>query len=688
MKEPTPPRGRGSTINPTGRFERLTYDDADHDVVQHDEFDDETPKLATEYYRDTTASIVTRNSSPDVGFEASINPYRGCQHGCVYCLTPDTPILYADMSWRPIGNAQVGDQIVGFDEYPVSGSTRKLRPAVVEAVWWSRRSTLRIVTPLVDVESTAEHRWLAKNSRWSRTDRLSGSELRRIPMTPAVTIDDDYRVGYLSGLTLGDGTMRFEHGWRSDKLGFPPAYWRVAMKDLEPLSRAADYLGALGVNVEIRAFDGGPRTSTSMWKVETRSLAKLAVIDRVVRHERETVNYRRGFIAGFFDAEGHNGTSLRFSQLDLAVLERVRRYASWLGFYFRVEYRPDCVSSLRLVGSNAERIRFFPEFRPAIQRKIAGVYGIEPAFVPEPVTAVEPGEVRDVVDIQTSTGTFFAAGLATHNCFARPTHEFLGLSAGLDFETKIFVKENAPQLLRTKLLSPSWKPTPLALSGVTDPFQPIERKLRITRGVLEVLAEFRHPVIIITKNHLVTRDVDVLASLAEHNAVRVCISITTLDAKLARTMEPRTSSPERRFEAVRTLSQAGVPVCVLMAPIVPGLTDWEIPRVLERAAREGARTAGYVVLRLPYGVKEIFAQWLETHYPEHKEKVLSRVRALRGGKLYDSTWGERGRGTGFFAEQIANLFDASERKHGLDRRDDGISTAAFRRPTVQRNLFE
>ena len=357
MKQ-SPPRGRGSTINPSGRFERLAYDDADLDVVQHDEFDDDRPRLKTEYYRDTTASIVARNDSPDIGFEASINPYRGCIHGCSYC-------------------------------------------------------------------------------------------------------------------------------------------------------------------------------------------------------------------------------------------------------------------------------------------------------------------------------------------FARPTHEFLGLSAGLDFEAKIFVKENAAPLLRAKLTSRSWTPTPLALSGVTDPFQPIERKLRITRGLLEVLAEFRNPVIIITKNHLVTRDVDLLASLAEHNAVRVCVSITTLDAKLARTMEPRTSSPERRFDAVQTLSQAGVPVCVLMAPIVPGLTDWEIPRLLERASQAGARSAGYVVLRLPWGVKQIFEQWLDTHYPEHKEKVLSRVRALRGGKLYDSTWGERGVGTGFFAQQIAALFDASERKYGLDAHDDGLSTAAFRRPQpLQRGLFD
>jgi DNA repair photolyase len=274
-------------------------------------------------------------------------------------------------------------------------------------------------------------------------------------------------------------------------------------------------------------------------------------------------------------------------------------------------------------------------------------------------------------------------------CYARPTHEFLGLSAGLDFETKIFVKEKAPDLLRATLSSPSWKPTPLALSGVTDPYQPVERRLQLTRRVLEVLAEFRHPVIVVTKNHLVTRDVDLLASLAEYRAVSVYVSVTTLDAALARTMEPRTSSPERRLEAIAVLARAGIPTGVLVAPVVPALTDSEIPSILERAAAAGARYAGHVVLRLPHGVKSIFEEWLVTHYPDRKEKVLARVRALRGGRLYQARFGERMGGTGIFAEQIQTLFEASRRKYGLSERGPAPSTASFRRPgPAQRGLFE
>jgi DNA repair photolyase len=272
-------------------------------------------------------------------------------------------------------------------------------------------------------------------------------------------------------------------------------------------------------------------------------------------------------------------------------------------------------------------------------------------------------------------------------CFARPTHEYLGLSAGLDFETKIFVKEDAPALLRAALTSPRWQPTPLGLSGVTDPYQPIERRLALTRRCLEVLAEFRHPVFVITKNHLVTRDAEVLATLAAHDAAAVFISITTLDAGLARTMEPRTSSPERRLEAVATLSRAGVPTGVLVAPVVPALTDHELPEILARSAQAGARFAGYVVLRLPHGVKSLFEDWLAAHYPEKKEKVLARVRAFRGGKLYDPTFGSRQTGRGVFADQIAQMFRVSCARVGLNETRPRVSARAFRRAPSAPDLF-
>jgi DNA repair photolyase len=264
-------------------------------------------------------------------------------------------------------------------------------------------------------------------------------------------------------------------------------------------------------------------------------------------------------------------------------------------------------------------------------------------------------------------------------CYARPTHEYLGFSSGLDFESKIMVKEDAPELLRRDLASPKWKPQVLALSGVTDPYQPVERRLGLTRRCLEVLAEFRNPVVIVTKNQLVTRDADLLAELARHKAAAVFVSVTSLDADLARRMEPRASTPERRLAAIGALSRQGIPAGVMVAPVIPALNDHEIPAIVEAAVGAGARYAGFVVVRLPYAVKELFDKWLEHHFPDKKEKVLNRIRAVRGGKLNDPNFETRMRGEGVFAEQIENLFRTSCKRHGIFGRRPDLSTAAFRR---------
>jgi DNA repair photolyase len=274
-------------------------------------------------------------------------------------------------------------------------------------------------------------------------------------------------------------------------------------------------------------------------------------------------------------------------------------------------------------------------------------------------------------------------------CYARPTHEFLGFSAGLDFETKILVKENAPELLRRELSSPRWQPRMVAVSGVTDPYQPIERRLRLTRRCLEVLAEFRNPVGIVTKSHLVTRDLDLLGELTRHEAATVFLSVTTLDGELARKMEPRATQPHGRLAAIEEIARAGVPVGVMVAPVIPGLTDHEMPAIIEAAARAGARCAGFVPLRLPLAVGPLFEQWLEQHYPERKEKVLGRIRSLRGGKLNDPKFGSRMRGEGVFADLIRDVFHLACRKAGLTGKFPSLSTAAFRRPAGnQRLLFD
>ena len=274
-------------------------------------------------------------------------------------------------------------------------------------------------------------------------------------------------------------------------------------------------------------------------------------------------------------------------------------------------------------------------------------------------------------------------------CYARPFHEFLGFSSGLDFETKIMVKEDAPRLLRAELSSPRWQPKVLAMSGVTDPYQPVERRLKLTRGCLEVLAEFRNPVSLVTKNQLVTRDVDLLGELARYRATRVCLSLTTLDTELRAILEPRTSPPAARLATIATLARAGIPTGALVAPVIPGLNDHEIPSVLDAAARAGARFAGFLVLRLPHAVAPMFEQWLTLHFPDRKEKVLNRLRALRDGRLDDNRFGKRMRGEGIFAEQIETLFDVARRKAGLTACAPELSSAAFRRPGgAQMGLFD
>lgn len=270
-------------------------------------------------------------------------------------------------------------------------------------------------------------------------------------------------------------------------------------------------------------------------------------------------------------------------------------------------------------------------------------------------------------------------------CFARPTHEYLGMSAGLDFETKIFVKHEAPALLREKFSSRSWQPHTIMFSGITDCYQPLERKLKITRACMEVLRDFGNPAALITKNHLVMRDADIFADMAQRDLILVNLSITTLDPKLARLMEPRASRPDMRLRAIETLTKAGVPVGVMIGPVLPGLTDHEIPAILKAAAEAGAVTAGYTMLRLPYGVKDLFQSWAHTHFPDRAEKILRRLREMHGGKLYDSEFGHRMHGAGKHAEQIENLFNLYRNKLNLNRHVK-LSTEHFDRSAGQGQL--
>jgi DNA repair photolyase len=293
-------------------------------------------------------------------------------------------------------------------------------------------------------------------------------------------------------------------------------------------------------------------------------------------------------------------------------------------------------------------------------------------------TTVTPDPARSIITRNDSPDVGFSQSINPYRgcehgciyCFARPTHAYLNLSPGLDFETKLFYKQNASVLLEQELRRPGYRCEPIMLGASTDPYQPVEKDLRVTRGILEVLARFRHPVGIVTKGTLVERDLDLLADLARDDLVRVFISLTSLRNDIKRTLEPRAASPARRLELARRLSKAGVPVGVLVAPVIPVITDGEMDTILAAAAGAGARMAGYVLLRLPHEVKDLFREWLDAHHPLKAAHVMSLVRQARGGRDYDSRWGLRQRGTGDYADMLAQRFRLACKRHGLNRRED------------------
>ncbi len=307
---------------------------------------------------------------------------------------------------------------------------------------------------------------------------------------------------------------------------------------------------------------------------------------------------------------------------------------------------------------------------------------------PQQPTQVQPDKSRKVIARNVSPDVPFDRSINPYRgcehgcvyCFARPTHAWLGLSPGLDFETKLFAKHDAAAILRRELSRPAYKPAVLALGANTDPYQPIERDLKITRQVLEVLAEARHPITIVTKSHLVTRDIDILAPMARDGLVKVMLSVTTLDRGLARLMEPRAPTPEKRIAAIGRLASAGIPAGVLAAPMIPAINDAELEAILERVAAVGGETAGYVLLRLPLEIKQLFEEWLEAHFPDRKSKVLKLIRETRGGKLYDPKFGQRQRGSGPYATLLRQRFQLACKRLGLNQEREDQATDLFRRP--------
>ena len=503
-----PLKGHGALSNPAGRFERHQ-----RETVDDGWYREETPELVpTSIEPDRARSVIARNDSPDIPFEQSINPYRGCSHACPYCLGGDTPILMGDGSARPIAKVTVGSEIYGTAR---QGSLRRYVKTRVLDHWSVIKPAYRVVLEdATEIVAGADHRFL--------TDR----------------------------------------GWK----------------------------------FVISAMGGGLQ-------------------------------------------------------------------------------RPYLTEDHKLIGTG--------KFAEGMQQDIEG--DAVKSEAPLRVKSVEPVGTMRLYDITTGTGDFIANGVISHNCYARPSHAYVGLSAGLDFETRLFYKRDAGLVLEEELAKPGYVCKPITLGANTDPYQPIERRMRVTREILEVLARCRHPVTIITKSALVLRDLDLLAAMAKDGLAGVGVSITTLDVELKRVMEPQAASPRARLETVRRLNDAGIPTGVMVAPVIPALTDHEMEAILESAAAAGARWAGYVLLRLPFEVKDVFREWLAAHRPDRAEHVMSLVRQMRGGKDYDSSFGRRMCGSGPLAELLRSRFQVACRRLGLGSgRHQPADTGLFRPPPPKR----
>jgi len=336
-------------------------------------------------------------------------------------------------------------------------------------------------------------------------------------------------------------------------------------------------------------------------------------------------------------------------------------------------------------------------FEPAQRESFDDGWDIEEELPPLP-TEVIIEKPRTIITKNDSPDILFEKSINPYRgcehgcayCFARPTHAYQGLSSGLDFETKIFAKPNAAELLEKELRAPNYQPTTIALGANTDPYQPVERKFRITRAILEVLSRANHPVGIVTKSALVTRDIDILGRMADRQLAKVAISITTLDPKLARRMEPRAATPAKRLETVRRLAEAGIPVSVLVAPIIPAINDHEIEEILKASQQAGAQEAGYVLLRLPHDLKDLMRDWLVEHYPDKLKHVFSLLQEARGGKDYDSEWSSRQSGIGPYAWMIGRRFETACERLGLNKRNLSLRKDLFQAPakeTGQLSLF-
>ena len=627
------------------------------------------------------------NRVPEVSqvpFRWTINPYRGCTHACTFCMAPKTPILMADGRTKPIADLRAGDQIYGTER---RGTYRRYVATEVRDHWETLKPAYRItLEDGTELVTSGDHRFLTRRG-WKYVAGATSGARRR----PYLTLNnellgtgafavppqhsDHYRRGYLCAMIRGDGTLgSYSYSRPGRNIDYHHRF-RLAPTDLEGLRRTRTYLAEADVQTDEFVYMAPGRGYEPARAIHTQSTARVQRVRELIEWPAQAEDdWCKGFLAGIFDADGsYSRGILRIHNADPILLD----WITWCLRRLHVDYvrevrRPDsAMQVVRIRGGLRAHLRFFHLVDPAITRKrtIDGQALKCPTRLR--VAAVEPlGIEMPMYDITTGTGDFISNGVVSHNCFARPTHEYLDMNAREDFDRKIVVKVNLPEVLRRELNRPSWKGEHVALGTNTDPYQWVEKRYRLTRGVWEAMRDFRNPCSVLTKSPLLLRDLDLFQEIASVASFTANVSIPTIDEKAWRQTEPHTPNPRARIEAVAELTRAGIPCGVLVAPLIPGVNDdpAQVQEIVQACAEAGATHIGGICLHLRGEVKDIWFEWLEAYRPD----LIPRYEQLYARGAY-APKAER--------ERIANLVRDARADTPMTRLpDDRLRTPRSRPP--------
>jgi DNA repair photolyase len=630
------------------------------------------------------------NRVPDavqLPFRWTINPYRGCSHACRYCLERQTPILMADGRTKPLADVRAGDAVYGMVR---RGAYRRYVPTTVLAHWQTVKPAYRVTledgTRLV---ASGDHRFLTGRGWKYVTGTECGGPLQR----PHLTVNNklmgvgafaeppkdspDYRRGYLCGMIRGDGHIGDYAYQRTGGGNGRVCSFRLALTDKEALDRTRGYLSRIGIATTEFTFAEAIEARRRILGIRTGIRDQVQFIEWLIRWPGSpSTDWQKGFLAGIFDAEGsYSQGSLRIPNTDRAIIGWTITCMAALGFGVAADSRdlPNGIVYIRLRGGLREALRFFHTTDPAITRKRT----IDDVAIKSDarlnVASVEPlGLDLPMFDITTGTGDFIADGVVSHNCFARKSHTYLDLDSGHDFDSKIVVKVNAPDLVRKELAAPKWRGEHIAMGTNVDCYQRAEGRYRLMPGILTALRDAANPFSILTKGTLILRDLDLIAGAAEVTDVGLAVSVGCADTALWRELEPGTPSPQRRLEVCATFSAAGLPCAVLMGPVVPFLSDSpaQLDATVRQIAQAGATSVTPIVLHLRPGAREWFFHWLGETHPDLKP----RYRALYHRGAYAPA---------AYQKQVTEQVRALARRYGVGRGAPGARPRRFAPPAAR-----